>query len=83
MRLLYFAWVAERIGAREEICVAPGEVATVARLLDWLAARSPGHRAALADRALVRVAVNQAFATADTPIADGDEIAIFPPVTGG
>jgi molybdopterin synthase sulfur carrier subunit len=52
-------------------------------LLDWLAARSPGHAAALADRGAIRVAIDQEFAGPDTPIAGAREIAIFPPVTGG
>ena len=83
MKLLYFAWVRERIGQAEEDVVLPDTVATVADLLDWLAARSPGHAAALADRGAVRVGVDQAFAGTDAPITGASEIAIFPPVTGG
>jgi molybdopterin synthase sulfur carrier subunit len=44
---------------------------------------SPGHAAALADRSRIRIAVDQAFATAATPLNNPREIAIFPPVTGG
>jgi molybdopterin converting factor subunit 1 len=55
----------------------------VAGLRDWLATRSPGHAAAFADAKQVRAAVNQDFATPDHPVAAGDEIAFFPPVTGG
>ncbi len=83
MRVLYFAWLKSRVGAAEETVEPPAGVATVAALLDWLAARSPGHAAALANRALVRVAVNQEFAGPDTRVAPGDEVALFPPVTGG
>jgi molybdopterin converting factor subunit 1 len=83
VKVLYFAWLRRRIGVAEETVAPPPEVATVAGLLDWLAARSPGHAAALADRSVVRVAVNQDYARPDTPVAPGDEIAIFPPVTGG
>jgi molybdopterin synthase sulfur carrier subunit len=79
--LLYFAWVRERIGVGEEQ-VEPGP-ATVAALLDMLVTRSPGHAAALVDRAAIRVAVDQNFVGFDAPVHDGSEVAIFPPVTGG
>lgn len=81
--LVYFAWVRERIGVDGEVLPLPPGVATVADLLDWLATRSPGHAAALGDRAAIRVAVDQAFVAVDAPVRDGVEVAIFPPVTGG
>ena len=82
-RLLYFAWVRERVGVAEEAIDLPRALATVDELLDWLATRSPGHAAALADRGAVRVGVDQEFARGDATIAGAREIAIFPPVTGG
>jgi molybdopterin synthase sulfur carrier subunit len=83
IRLLYFAWVRERIGSDGETIALPPGVATVGGLVDWLAARPGGYAAALADRSALRVAVDQAFASAATPVRDGAEVAIFPPVTGG
>lgn len=83
MKLLYFAWVRERVGVAEEDVEVPAAVTTVGALLDWLATRSPGHAAALADRGAVRVGVDQDFAATDTSIVGASEIAIFPPVTGG
>ena len=83
IELLYFAWVRERIGADGEALALPAGVTSVGALLDWLAARSPGHAAALADRDRLRFAVNQEFAGVEAAVADGDEVAIFPPVTGG
>jgi molybdopterin converting factor subunit 1 len=83
MRVLYFAWLRQKVGVAEEAVAPPGEVRDVAGLIRWLAARSPGHAAAFADPRLVRAAVNQEFATPDTPLAPGDEVAFFPPVTGG
>ncbi len=83
MKVLYFAWVRNETGIGEEDVAPPAEVATVGALLDWLAERSHGHGAALADRARIRVAVNQEFAAPDDPVTAGDEVAIFPPVTGG
>ncbi len=83
MKLLYFAWVRERVGIAEEVIELPADVTTVVGLLDSLAQRSPGHAAALADRGAVRVGVDQQFATADASIVGAQEVAIFPPVTGG
>ena len=83
MNVLYFAWVRNAVGVGQEAVTPPAEVTTVAALLDWLAARSDGHASALADRARIRVAVNQDFAAPGDAVAEGDEVAIFPPVTGG
>ncbi len=83
MKLLYFAWLRTRIGRGEEELEVPAEVATVADLLAWLAGRGGGYAEALARPELVRVAVNQEFAGPGTPVAPGDEVALFPPVTGG
>lgn len=83
MKVLYFAWVRNAVGTGHEDLEPPAEVGTVGQLLDWLAGRSAGHGEALADRERIRVAVNQAFAAPDDAVRTGDEIAIFPPVTGG
>lgn len=82
-QLLYFAWVREMIGTDSETLALPTNITTVAHLLDWLVTRSHGHAAALADRSRIRIAVDQQFASASTPLAAPREIAIFPPVTGG
>jgi len=83
VKVLWFAWLRTRVGTATEEVALPEGVDTVAKLLDWLATRSPGHAQALSQRAVVRVAVNQSYATADQPVHAGDEVAIFPPVTGG
>ncbi len=83
MRLLYFAWVRERVGTGEEELAVPAGVTTVAALIEWLGARSDGHAAALADRARLRAAVDGVFAPLDASIAGAREVALFPPVTGG
>jgi molybdopterin converting factor subunit 1 len=83
MTLLYFAWLRTRIGTGEEQLDPPAAIVDVAGLVDWLKDRSPGHRAAFADLRSVRVAVNQDHVGYDHRIAAGDEIAFFPPVTGG
>jgi molybdopterin converting factor subunit 1 len=83
LRLLYFAWLRERVGRSEEELPLPPTVTTVGSLMAWLQARDPAHEALFANARLVRVAVNQDFADHDTPITPGDEVAFFPPVTGG
>jgi sulfur-carrier protein len=83
MKLLYFAWLRAKIGTAEENLDPPAEVTTVAALIDWLKTRGPGFADALKNAALVRVAVNQRYVTREHPLRPGDEVALFPPVTGG
>ena len=83
MKVLWFAWLRTRVGTGEENIALPDTVTDVGGLLDFLAQRSPGHAEALKNRNVVRVAVNQTYVKADHAITDGDEVAIFPPVTGG
>ena len=83
MKILYFAWLRARIGCAEEEVALPQAVHDVGGLLDWLGARGGGYAEALQNRAVVRVAVNHDYVGPDHPVKDGDEIAIFPPVTGG
>lgn len=83
MKVLYFAWLRAKTGTGEEDITPPDHVRDVSGLVEWLKARSPGHAEALADLRLVRVAVNQDYVTLDAAVKPGDEIAFFPPVTGG
>jgi len=80
VRVLYFAGLRDAIGVAEEAVDVPAGVRTVRALCDHLAAR---HAAYAERRAFVRVARNEAFAADDEPIADGDVIAMIPPVAGG
>lgn len=83
MQVLYFAWVRQKIGMSEEEVSPPPEVADVAGLMRWLSARGPGHADAFANARAIRAAVNQEFAAPDRRLEPGDEVAFFPPVTGG
>jgi molybdopterin synthase sulfur carrier subunit len=83
LTILYFAWLRERTGLAEETVSLPEAVRTVGDLIVWLTARSPGHAAALAHMKTIRCAVNQDFASPETSLKAGDEVAFFPPVTGG
>ncbi len=83
MRILYFAWLREKLGFSEEDLSVPEDVRTVQELVAWMKSRSPRHAAAFENEKLVRCAVDQAFAYSDAEILGAREIAFFPPVTGG
>lgn len=83
IKLLYFAWLRARVGHAEENLPKPAEVTNVAGLIEWLRRRNPRYAEALRDPSVIRVAVNQDYVGFDHPVRDGDEVAIFPPVTGG
>jgi molybdopterin synthase sulfur carrier subunit len=83
MKVLYFAWVRTKTGLAEESVSLPPGVETVGQFLAWLEGRGPGFAEALKDPKFIRVAVNQEFAAADVRLHDADEVALFPPVTGG
>ncbi|MEO5376133.1 MAG: molybdopterin converting factor subunit 1, partial [Alphaproteobacteria bacterium] len=80
---LYFAWLRSKVGVGEERVSPPPEVGTVESLVEWLCQRDPAHAAAFADRAIVRAAVNQEYVDFSAPVGPDDEVAFFPPVTGG
>jgi sulfur-carrier protein len=81
--LLYFAWVRQKVGKGEETIEAPPAVRTVEELMAWLRARGPNYADAFSDPARLRVAVNQDHVGFDAPVYTNDEVAFFPPVTGG
>jgi molybdopterin synthase sulfur carrier subunit len=83
LRILYFAWLRERVGHAEEERVLPQGIGTLGELIAWLRTQHSGYEAAFSEPRLVRAAVNQAFAGQDAAISDGDEVAFFPPITGG
>jgi molybdopterin synthase sulfur carrier subunit len=83
MRVLYFAWLREKAGVSEETITPPQTVATVADLIEWQRHRGDGFGEAFADASVVKVAVTQEHVGLDHPVSAGDEVAFFPPVTGG
>jgi molybdopterin synthase sulfur carrier subunit len=82
IRLRYFASLRETLGVAEEQLELPAGIRNVGDLSHWLRERGGDWTSALADRQL-QVAVNQVIAGPDSTIGDGDEVAWFPPVTGG
>jgi|TARA_B100000315_G_scaffold214834_1_gene213639 molybdopterin converting factor subunit 1 len=83
MKLLYFSWLRDRVGIASEDVQPPEDVATVGQLIAWLARQSDNHAAAFADPSIVRCAVNLEYAKAEEAVGPDDEVAFFPPVTGG
>ncbi|MEX0300274.1 MAG: molybdopterin converting factor subunit 1 [Kordiimonas sp.] len=83
MQLVYFSRVREQIGLGDELFELPNDVSTVAELVAVLAERSDGYATALSDMTFIRVAVNQTHVGLDHPLKNSDEVAFFPPVTGG
>ncbi len=83
MKVLYFAWLRQRTGIGEEDISLPEGVQDVAGLIEWLKGRGPEFAEALADTSAIRIAVNQEFATLDTSLGGDEEVALFPPMTGG
>jgi molybdopterin converting factor subunit 1 len=83
MNIRYFAWLREHIGAFSEDIAYDQTMKTVSDLVDVLRQQSTGHQKALADMTLVRVAVNHVYVDINHPVTAHDEVAFFPPVTGG
>ncbi|MCI4662165.1 MAG: molybdopterin converting factor subunit 1 [Neomegalonema sp.] len=83
MKILYFAWLRERIGTGRETLELPDSLTTAAELIDWLKAREARYAAAFEDPSVIRIAIDQVQAEPDASILGAREIAFFPPVTGG
>lgn len=83
MKLVYFAWVRERIGLSDEEIDLPAGVATVGDLLHWLKSRGENYDAALQAPEVIRVAIDQEHVDHSEAVAGAKEIALFPPMTGG
>ena len=83
IRLLYFAWVREKLGRAEETVDVPAGVATVADLMAWLGRRGPEYNDVFSRVGIVRAAINQVHALPAASIVGAREIGFFPPVTGG
>ena len=83
MKLIYFAWVRERIGKAEEEVQLPADVATIADLARWLAGRGEEYAYAFENPKVVRAAIDRVHVQPQAAIKGAREIALFPPMTGG
>jgi sulfur-carrier protein len=83
VKLVYFAWVRERVGRPEESVDLPVTVVTVTDLMAWLTTRGEEYAYAFENGPLIRAASDKAHVKHDAPVAGAREIAFFPPMTGG
>jgi molybdopterin synthase sulfur carrier subunit len=83
VKLVYFAWVRERVGKAAEDIEVPDEVGTVAELVGWLKSRGEEYEYAFENDGVVRAAINHTHVQPNAAIAGAREIAFFPPMTGG
>jgi molybdopterin synthase sulfur carrier subunit len=83
VKVLYFAWVRERVGKPDEEIDPPPSVATVSDLIAWLAQRGEEYAYAFENPKVIRAALDRLHVKPDTAIAGAREIAFFPPMTGG
>ncbi|MCB1832134.1 MAG: molybdopterin converting factor subunit 1 [Geminicoccaceae bacterium] len=83
MKIRYFAWLRQRTGCSQEEVDPPPDVTTVAALMEWVGRRHPRFAEACAAKGVVRCAINQEYVERDATVAASDEVAFFPPVTGG
>ena len=83
VNLLFFGRPRERLGQDREAAEIPGDAVTVASMLAYLRARGGDWTEALAEQRGVRCAVNQTLSGLDAPLHEGDEVAIFSPISGG
>jgi molybdopterin synthase sulfur carrier subunit len=83
VKLVYFAWVRERIGIEAEEVELPATVRTTGELVAWLKTRGPGYEHALAEPRAIRLAVDKVHTPGDVALGAAREVAIFPPMTGG
>jgi molybdopterin synthase sulfur carrier subunit len=83
VKVLYFAWVRERVGKAEEEVDPPAGVRTVGEFVAWLARRDEQHAHAFDNAKVIRAAIDHRHVRSDAPIAGAREIAFVPPMTGG
>ena len=83
VKLLYFAWVREKVGCAEETVELPAEAVTIADVIGWLKSRGPEYAAAFERSEVIRAAIDQMHVKHNVAVAGAREIAFFPPVTGG
>jgi molybdopterin synthase sulfur carrier subunit len=83
MKVLYFAWIRERVGKAEEVIEPPASVQTVADLVLWLKGRGEEYAYAFENHKVVRAALDRVHVRPEAKLSGAREIALFPPMTGG
>ncbi len=83
MVIKYFSWIREHVGKSEELIELPDNVTTIIELIDYLNNLNEDYKKVFLKKDLIKIAVNKNYCSVETKISNGDEIAFFPPVTGG
>lgn len=83
MKIVYFAWVRERIGKTDEEVEPPAAITTVGELIRWLSGRGEEYAYAFENPKVIRAAIDRVHVRPEAAIATAREIAFFPPMTGG
>ena len=83
MVIKYFSWIKEHIGKSEEQIILPSHIININQLINYLKGIDEKYNLICEKKELIKIAVNKTYSSFDTNISDGDEIAFFPPVTGG
>ena len=83
MVIKYFSWIKEHIGKSEEQIILPSHITNINQLINYLNEMDEKYNILHEKKELIKIAVNKTYSSFDTNISDSDEIAFFPPVTGG
>ena len=83
MVIKYFSWIKEHIGKSEEQIILPSHIININQLINYLSEMDEKYNLLYEKKELIKIAVNKTYSSFDTNISDSDEIAFFPPVTGG
>ena len=83
MVVKYFSWIKEHIGKSEEQIILPSNINNINQLINYLNEIDEKYKLLYEKKELIKIAVNKTYSSFDTNISDSDEIAFFPPVTGG
>ena len=83
MIIKYFSWIKEHIGKSEEQIELPGHINNVNELINYLNEKDKKYSLIFEKKEIIKIAVNKTYSSFDTNISNSDEIAFFPPVTGG
>ncbi len=83
MKILYFAWLRERLNKSDEEVTPPSNVKTIAQLIDWLSENDEAFEMAFANRSLIKTALDEEIVEHDTKLGRATTLAFFPPMTGG
>ena len=83
MKIFYFAWVRDKIGLDSEEVELPAEIVTAEAFVEWFKTRGDAYAEVIGESNAVKMAINHEYAGPENAISNKDEVALFPPVTGG